>query len=110
MTTATFDSSEVGAAIAAALDEARRARRALQAGYDVDFTRMTSSIGDLERLFSRHPLAAGAVRGSPLIALLEEIGGLVREIEVAKEEIGTRLAHDRRHRLAGHAYLRAGKA
>lgn len=99
-----------GRVLAEALAEAGRARRAVQAGLDIDLDQLTSSIDRLEQTLGDQLAEPGAVAAPALIALLDEIGGLVREIETARAAVGTRLLNDRRHRRAGQAYRRSGPA
>lgn len=97
-------------AFATALAEARRARELLRAGEVADLDRMAASIDRLEQALDRHLAEGGSAVTAPLIALLDEVGGLVREIETAKAAVGARLAGDRRRRRAGSAYQRLGGA
>ena len=93
---------------ASALAEARRVRELLRAGAATDPDCLTASIDRLEQALAAHLTEAGPAGAARLIALLDEIGGLAREIETARAAVGARLAGDRRRRQAGSAYRRLG--
>jgi hypothetical protein len=95
--------------LASALAETRRARDRLQAGETLELDRLSASIERLEQVLAGPAAGAGPAIAGPLIALLDEVGGLVRAIETARAAVGMRLATDRRLRQAGSAYRRLGR-
>ena len=77
---------------------AAEARRRLASGDTIDLDRLQARLGDL-----RGP-AAGDGRQAALLALLDELGGLVGQLEVELEAARARLMAADRHRRAEITY------
>ena len=77
---------------------AAEARRRLASGDTIDLDRLQARLGDL-----RGP-AAGDGRQAALLALLDELGGLVGQLEAELEAARARLVAADRHRRAEITY------
>ena len=77
---------------------AAEARRRLASGHTIDLDRLQARLGDL-----RGP-AAGDGRQAALLALLDELGGLVGQLEAELEAARARLVAADRHRRAEITY------
>ena len=80
---------------------AAEARRRLASGDTIDLDRLQARLGDL-----RGPAAGNAADGrhAALLALLDELGGLVGQLEVELEAARARLMAADRHRRAEITY------
>jgi hypothetical protein len=82
--------------VCAALAEARRR---VAAGRDAQLARLSSRLADL--VVTEAPQTASPA----LIALLDELMGLVGQLELERAAVGARLAAFERHRRARRSYI-----
>lgn len=100
----------VGDALALAFEQAESERRRLRTGEEPDLESITRAVEGLEKLLASPQTRLTPDAATSLIVLLDELGRLIEELVAARDAVRGRLESDQRHRRAGRAYRRAGRA